>query len=337
MWVFVRTVQVRWKNPRAVRVPRGPAIAVAGHCMSLLTMLPRSLRQKLIRSRMGFVDTDIEGFEVTLAEGEDDTFAAARSVHDSYVERGIMSPHPSGLRVTPHVVLPTTRIFVAKLAGRVIGTISLVIDSPMGLPMDAVYGDELGSLRTPPTRIAEVGALAIAREHRRTGLVFLLNRIMFECAARLGIDRLVIAVHPDAEDLYAATMLFERFAGERCYPGLNRSARAVALTLDLTTAEQQLARAFGGLGPCNANTHHLYFVRPCPQIDLPTCLTDRSAREQRLDACAALVRARRDVFRSLPSHQLAHLRKVLPNVLWSAPSQPEFAVQSLAALAPAAA
>jgi hypothetical protein len=333
----VRTVQVDWKNPRVLRVPRGATIARARYRMSLLTMLPRPLRRRLIRSRMGFADTDIDGFEVTLAESEADTFAAARGVHDSYVERGIMTPHPTGLRVTPHVVLPTTRVFVAKLAGRVVGTISLVIDSPMGLPMDAVYGAELAALRTPTTRVAEVGALAIAREHRGTGLVFLLNRIMFECAARLAIDRLVIAVHPDAEDLYAATMLFERFAGERCYPGLNRSARAVALTLDLTTAEAQLASAFAALGPSNANTHHLYFVRSCPQIVLPSCLADRAAREQRLEACAALVRARRDVFRTIPPNQLAHLRKVLPNVLWSTPSQPEFHVHPLPALATAAA
>jgi hypothetical protein len=291
---------------------------------TLLGLLPRVVRRQIIRSRMGFDESDIDGFEVSIAESVDDALAAARTVHASYVARGIIDAHPSGLRVTPHGVLPSSRVFVAKVRGQVVGTISLIVDSPLGLPMDDIYGTELSSLRRGGGRIAEVGALAIRREHRRIGLVFLLNCIMFHCAKRLGVERLVIAVHPDAEDLYATTMLFERFGPRRAYPGLNKSALAVALTLDLNTAEERLARTFGALGPSTANTHHLYFVRACPQISLPEgAFSDPGAAERRRDACAALVRARLDVFRALPRGQISYLRGVLPGVLWPSQSRPD--------------
>ncbi len=282
--------------------------------MGALSLFPRALRHRFIRSRMGFAEKELAKFEVTVADGEADAFAAARTVHDSYVERGIIDPHPSGMRVTPHLVLPTTRVFVAKVEGRVVGTISLIRDTPLGLPMDDVYGDELAAMRAEGHRIAEVGALAIDREYRGVGLVFLLNRIMFECAARLGVERLVIAVHPEAEDIYAASMLFERFGEVRHYPGLNRSALAVALTLDLTTAEECLARAFGYLGPTTGNTHHMYFVRPCHEITLcGDAVSDETGNEKRAAIGEALVGARPDAFRGLSRAELAYLSWILPD------------------------
>src|SRR5215467_7913278 len=111
------------RHASLVVAPTGAFLRAKGASMALtiLSLLPRALRHRVIRSRMVVEDSAIRGFQVGLAESEEDTRACANVVHDSYVERGIMDPHPSGLRVTPHLVLPTSRVFVAKSAGKVIG------------------------------------------------------------------------------------------------------------------------------------------------------------------------------------------------------------------------
>jgi len=68
---------------------------------------------------------------------------AFRLQHDQYVAHGYMDAHPSGWRLSLHNALSATRVFVARCGGRVVGTMTLIADSPLGLPMDEIYTDEL--------------------------------------------------------------------------------------------------------------------------------------------------------------------------------------------------
>jgi len=100
---------------------------------------------------------------------------------------------------------------------------------------------------------------------------FLLYKTMFLAASRLlGVDDLVIAVHPDAADLYSATLRFEQIGPVRRYPALDRSALSVALRLDLRRAESVFLKHWGQLPKTPANTHWLYIERVDPQISLPS-------------------------------------------------------------------
>ena len=74
-----------------------------------------------------------------------------------------MQPDPAGIRLSIHYALPTTRTFVAVLGSDVIATISLFCDSPLGLPMDDLYEQELRALRRQGRCIGEVGMLADRR------------------------------------------------------------------------------------------------------------------------------------------------------------------------------
>jgi hypothetical protein len=73
-------------------------------------LLPRALRDRVVRARTRVRERELAAVTVTLAESAADLRAAARLVHDAYVARGFMSPEPSGARLTPHQLLPTTAL-----------------------------------------------------------------------------------------------------------------------------------------------------------------------------------------------------------------------------------
>lgn len=237
-----------------------------------LRLMPRPVRFNIIRNGMKLNDDELRRVEaVRIASTIDEYVAAMTLVHDGYVNRGIMAPHESRIRMTHYLALPSTIVFVALESGQVAGTLSLVKDGPVGLPMQKIYGDEIQALRDQGRAAAEVGALCITPGRRGNGMSFLLYKTMFLTAWKLlGVDDLVMAVHPDAADLYAATLTFERIGPVREYPALDRSALAVAMRLDLRTFEQKTKDAWGALPKTPANPHWLYFERNDPQITLPT-------------------------------------------------------------------
>ncbi len=219
-----------------------------------------SLRRLVVRRTLSFAEADVAHVTVKIADTEAEVLGAAAVVHDAYVARGLVEPHPSGHRVTAHAVMPTTYTLVAKIGDRVVGAISLVKDGPLGLPLEGVYREEVEQLRAAGARLAEVGSLAIAPEHRNKGLVQLLYRYVFDVAVVRGVDRFVIAVHPRSETAYSVPLLFERFGAERTYPGLNSGAKSLGLTVSLTDLPERLREAFGE-DAITGNPYHVYYAR----------------------------------------------------------------------------
>jgi GNAT superfamily N-acetyltransferase len=278
--------------------------------LKCLGLLPERTRLSILRRQMGFAERDLEGVVVKIADSPDEALAASHILHRAYVRRGLVVPHPSALRVTPHGILPTTYTFVAIRDGEYVGTLSLVGDGALGLPLSVIYGAEIDRYRRAGERLAEVGSLAVLPRFRKRGIAWLLYRLMYETARSEGIDRLVAAVHPEARDLYRAALLFRTFGEERSYPGLNASARAIAIELDLRGAEQRFERAFGHLPEDTRNPFYVCVTSERPEIDrAPPPSAARHAAMAR-----ALITAWGDVFPALSWDARAELRRVLPFV-----------------------
>ncbi|XXF78428.1 hypothetical protein P2318_01345 [Myxococcaceae bacterium GXIMD 01537] len=281
------------------------------------------------------VRVDYEGISpvtVKVAETPAELEGAARLLHDCYVGRGLITPHPTGVQVTPHLLLPSTATLVAKVGDTVVGTMSLHVDSPLGVPSDKTYPDVLQALRAQGRRVAEVGALCIAREHRQMGVVYLLNKMVYRTAALLGVDDMVIGVHPDAELLYRSVLRFERIGERRKYQGLTDKAEATFLRLRVKDAAREYLHHFGSrVSP--TNPYHLYIVREDANLQLPESPDFLERLEgPRARAVAHLARLRPDIFVHLSPHERAHLSAVLPFVLPHpvAPSRPSRPLPSLA-------
>ena len=295
----------------------------------LLRIAPAALRERVVLSRVRYDEASLRDVRVTLAENPRDVAMAARLVHDAYVGRGLMDPHPSGLKFHPQAVLPTTLTFVAKRDDRLVGTLSFVVDSPLGLPMEDTHGPELAALRRLGERMGEVSALAVEPSARHSGVLFLLIRAVLQSALALGIERAVMAVAPRAQDLFTATLLCEPLGTAREYAGLR--APSVALTLALRDVRRRFEARFARYGNTAANSARLYFGMDCPSIAQPP-VTSLWPTAQRTAAHAALARLRMDVFRALPDDKLAFLREELPSVLWPSRSRLDWSAEAAASL-----
>jgi len=232
---------------------------------SLLGALPRELRFGLYRRMVDCPQVLDDSFEFTIARTRDDLEACFALLHDAYVASGFMAPHASGLRVTPYHALPTTTTLAAKVAGQVVGTLSIVREGVFGFPLQSAF--DITAVRARGGRIAEISALAVHPSYRRTGgkILFPLMKFMYEYCTRFFDTRhLVIAVHPNRIELYESLLFFRRLTARTVdrYDFAN-GAPAVGATLDLSEAPQLFRQAYGGRAA--RRDLHRYFV----ELELP--------------------------------------------------------------------
>jgi hypothetical protein len=89
----------------------------------------------------------------------------------NYIEK--KSPHSY---LTKHNLLPTTLVFVAVHKGRVIGTVSNILDTGLGLPVDSFC--DISKYRKTGKRVFEIAGLAIARDWRSSSSNVFLPLVM---------------------------------------------------------------------------------------------------------------------------------------------------------------
>lgn len=174
--------------------------------------------------------------DVGLARTVADFDGALRLLHDQYVSRGYIRPLPCGRRVGLHHVFPSTKVVVVKREARVIGTITLVEDSCLGLPTDEAFGAELGRLRDRGRRLAEGGSLAVdptARSSSAAVIIRLLRMATIYAASIARADDFCFVVHPRHRAFYLRLFPFREFRERRAYPRLPGMPPVVGFRLDL--------------------------------------------------------------------------------------------------------
>lgn len=236
-----------------------------------IARLPTAWRFALFRTMVSCDPTPDPRLELKIADSREELEACFALLHDAYVGEGFMKPDPSGLRVTIYHALPTTTTLCAKVDGRVVGTLSLIRDGVFGFPMQSAF--DLTQVRAKPGQIAEVSALAIHPEFRRTGgwILFPLLKFMYEyCTRYFDTRHLVIAVNPDKIELYESLLFFRRLVAQPVdrYDFAN-GAPAVGATLDLEAAYSQFRSVYSGRG--QRRDLFRYFVHTnLPNIQWPS-------------------------------------------------------------------
>jgi hypothetical protein len=175
-------------------------------------------------------------------ESLDEIKAAFLLTYREYVQRGYCQADLCELHFSVYSLLPESRVIVLKQDQSLIGTISLIIDSSMGLPMEAQYSDEVNQFRKPGRKLAEVGLLALdskvfPRGHfsltniKKQHALFALFKGMFDQARQAGVTDLMIAMHPKHRLLYTY-LLFETIGAIKKYRGA-RDNLAIPMRLDV--------------------------------------------------------------------------------------------------------
>jgi hypothetical protein len=181
---------------------------------------------------------------VKIASEADEWEQAFQLVAANYQERGYEAADKA-YRFTPYHTLPDTTVFVAKCEGRVVATFSLVADNTLlGLPMEAIYGEEIAALRRQGKRLAEVTSLAAADLGQREFLqVFMaLIRLMKQYHVSRGGDTWVITVNPRHRNFYCKVLGYRTLGPCKAYAAVG-DAPAEAYVLDRDTMRAEAPRA----------------------------------------------------------------------------------------------
>ncbi|MEO6626788.1 MAG: hypothetical protein ABIN37_18465 [Burkholderiaceae bacterium] len=234
------------------------------------SLFPRSVRFAIFRTFVECDQSPDKRLVLKIAETREELEQCFSLLHDAYVGAGFMKPAESGLRATIYHALPTTTTLCAKFDDKVVGTLSLIRESVFGFPLQAIF--DLKEIRARGGKVAEVSALAVHADFRKTGgaILFPLMKFMYEyCTTFFDTRHLVIAVHPTRIEMYESLLFFERLTENKVdnYDFAN-GAPAVGASLDLRNAPRKYKQVYGKK-PRTKNMYD-YFVRlKLPNIQLP--------------------------------------------------------------------
>ena len=236
----------------------------------LISWLPRKQRFEVFRSFADCNPAPSQRLVLKIAETKEELEACFAVLHDAYVDSGFMKPDPSGMRVTIYHALPATTTLCAKYDGQVVGTISLVRESALGVPLQAIF--DLSPVRAKEGNIAEVSALAIHRKFRKTGgsILFPLMKFMYEyCTTFFDTRHLVIAVNPSHIEMYESLLFFQRLTATmvESYDFVN-GAPAIGATLDLKEAPEIFRKQYSSKPP-HRNLYDYFLKLKLPNIHFP--------------------------------------------------------------------
>jgi len=234
------------------------------------SLFPRSARFAIFRSFVQCDPAPDKRLVLKIAETREELEACFKLLHDAYVSSGFMKPAASGLRATIYHALPTTTTLCAKYDGEVVGTLSLIRESVFGFPLQAIF--DLKEIRLRGGKIAEVSALAVHPDFRKTGgaILFPLMKFMYEyCTTFFDTRHLVIAVHPTRIEMYESLLLFKRLTeNEVINYDFANGAPAVGASLDLRTAPKQYRKIYGQKTQ-RKNMYEYFTKLKMPNILLP--------------------------------------------------------------------
>lgn len=236
----------------------------------LLLPLPRRKRYRVLRFFAHYDPAPSPRLVFKIAETREELEACFRLLHDAYVRHGYMEPHPSGMRVTIYNALPTTTTLCALFDNKVVGTLSLIRESAIGLPLQRIF--DLTSVRAKRGNIAEVSGLAIHPAFQQQGGLILmpLMKCLYEyCTSFFDTRHLVIAVNPRHIETYESLFFFRRLSANvvPSYDFVN-GAPAVGATLDLKHAPEILRKCYGAR-PVRRDLHHYFVAMRLPNIEMP--------------------------------------------------------------------
>jgi GNAT superfamily N-acetyltransferase len=284
----------------------------------MFSRLPKETRFNIYRSMIDCDPAPDPRLELKVAETQEELEACFRILHDAYVASGFMKPAESGMRVTMYHALPTTTTLCAKYDGRVVGTMSMIREGVFGFPLQSVF--DLSDVRARQGQIAEISALAVHPDFRKTGgaILFPLMKFMYEyCTKYFDTRHLVIAVNPDKIELYESLLFFERLQETVVdkYDFAN-GAPAVGAALDLPVAKDVFKRVYGKRKE-RKNLFHYFVTLNLNNIKLPR-------RRYFTTNDPVLTPPILDYFFNQRSQVFADLDDRRKALLWSIYDQPEF-------------
>ncbi|WP_413284619.1 N-acyl amino acid synthase FeeM domain-containing protein [Vibrio sp. MA40-2] len=180
-------------------------------------------------------------------------------VWENYVETGLQQNDNLGLRFTKYHLLPDTRVFIANFheeladqkpekytgKGICVGTVTLVMDGPMGLPMEEFCGEAIDKMRKEGRKVAEVVAFAVDPKYTKHKIFLHMFKLLFQFAAMKGVTDICCSVTERHIRFYRRVCLFEPIGELTPYSAAYKH-RVQGHRLDISQAKKKAEEFYGG-------------------------------------------------------------------------------------------
>lgn len=238
---------------------------------NLISLCPKFVREKIIRSRFQInynLDSDLIFKQATT---KDEIEQAFNLVYDSYLNLNYIDKNPDQLHLPKYLALPTTAILVIKLKEEVVGTMSIVMDSSLGLPTETTW--DISEFKKNGLNIAEISALSIKNKmmHYKGQLLLPLVKLNYLFSRDiLNIDGFVIATTCEIVPFYTDLLLYKKLPGIRGRKyDLVKGVKAACCFLKLDDSTYKNYYKVYGAKDKGHNLHHYFYDYESPNIQLP--------------------------------------------------------------------
>lgn len=193
----------------------------------MMGLLPNEIRFSVIRQMIHINDDSIREFRFMVATTKDEIEQGFQLLYDSYLSEGLMDANNTRLRITKYHLLPTSTMIIAKKGSEVVATVTHILDSSFGLPVETNIN--LKPFKAGKKRVAEISALAIKKGLRRNhSLLFGITRFLYFFAVEnLGATHWVICINRKVSDYYKAIFFFNPIVEDFKYDFVNAKHSSV--------------------------------------------------------------------------------------------------------------
>lgn len=188
-------------------------------------------------------------FGIRVADTEEGRNSASMLINKMYAWRGYQGTHR--LEDNPNQITLS-----AVDQGEVFGTVTLGIDSPMGILADEVFKDHLDEMRGRGARLCEISKLAFDPTVRSKAALGSLFHILYIYATHLyQCTDAVIEINPRHRRYYETMLGFQNQSELRNNPRVNAPAHLMWLSLDYMGKE---IKRLGGAPDPQSEERSLY-------------------------------------------------------------------------------
>lgn len=180
-------------------------------------------------------------FDVRCIRDMDELEIVHRITYQAYLQRGYCRPRDDGklLHYPEFETVPQTTVIVGTVNGLIVGTVSITLDGPLGLPADHDFHLEMERFRTEGKRMAGVWRMAVVDDClQRAEVATSLIRAGVHTVWDHHVDITISTFNPRHERLYARILNYRTVARTEQSDGLE-NAPAVLMRLDTADMPEQ--------------------------------------------------------------------------------------------------
>lgn len=221
-------------------------------------------KRRSVRIRRSKLLQNTKNIEYKIATSTSEIEQALHLVTQQYIAVGLHQDKCE-LRLTKYHLLPDSKIFIAikKLDNgdeKIIGTLTMVSDTSMGLPMDEIYRDKLNRLRITGLQMAEIIGLAISPEESalQNNIVMYLFKICLQFARLSNIHDLMCSVTRRHIAFYEELLLFKPIGELTPYSFANGQS-IQGHRLNIHQANKEFKDVYSGM-EFDADLHRFFFT-----------------------------------------------------------------------------